>query len=234
MPGCVSALDGWVVKTRQPTKAEAGPSIMSYRNRKQIWGMLVLGGCDARCKFNFFSTRCSGATHDHMAWSMSSLKRIFDEGRLPKKYYVIGDEAFVNTEQFLVPWSGRGLGLYKDSFNYHLSKMRQCIERAFEMMTQRWGNFWRPLRVDLSRWGLVCTVAAKLYNFCIDRNIDVFQRYERDVADGDTWEVLHNNENSNTSNTSLRPAGDRRRVFTSALESAGILRPRHAQCNSRA
>jgi hypothetical protein len=230
MTGCVSTFDGWVVKTRQPTRAEAGASVMSYRNRKQMWGVLVLAGCDARTRFNYFSARCSGATHDHLAWEMSSFKRMLDEGKLPRQYYVVGDEAFVNCNQFLVPWSGRGLGLYRDSFNYHLSKMKQCIERAFGLMTQRWGVFWRPLRVSLSRWGLVCTVAAKLHNFCVDRSIPMFVRYGADVHEGDVWEVIDNVAPDELA----RPTGDRRRVITAELEARGIVRPRHAQCNSRA
>ena len=39
---------------------------------------------------------------------------------------------------------GRGLDRYKDSFNYWLSHSRQAVERAFGMLTQRWGIFWRP------------------------------------------------------------------------------------------
>mmetsp|Transcript_20236 Transcript_20236/g.29052 ORF Transcript_20236/g.29052 Transcript_20236/m.29052 type:complete len:117 (-) Transcript_20236:50-400(-) len=79
-----------------------------------------------------------------------------------------GDEAFVNTQQFLVPWSGRGLDPWKVSFNYHLSSMRQCIERSFSHLTQRWGIFWRPLQCGVDKWTLVCTVTAKLHNYIID------------------------------------------------------------------
>ena len=35
-----------------------------------------------------------------------------DSNLLPEEYYVIGDEAFVNTNQFLVPWSGVCLFCY--------------------------------------------------------------------------------------------------------------------------
>jgi hypothetical protein len=31
-----------------------------------------------------------------------------DPGFLPDEYYVIGDEAFACTDQFLVPWGGTG------------------------------------------------------------------------------------------------------------------------------
>lgn len=43
------------------------------------------------------------------------------------------------------------------------------IERAFGLLVQRWGIFWRPLRVDMQRIPLIITVACKLHNICIDR-----------------------------------------------------------------
>ncbi len=146
MNGCVLAVDGWICKTRMPTFEEVGQSIISYRNRKFCWGILVIAGCDATCKFKLFSARSSGGTHDHVAWGGCQLYNMISQNHLPEEYYFIGDEAFVNTNQFLIPWSGTGLGKFKDSFNYHLSSMRQCIERAFGLLTQRWGIFWRPLR----------------------------------------------------------------------------------------
>jgi hypothetical protein len=99
------------------------------------------------------------------------MKVEMDAGRLPCDFYIIGDEAFSCTDQLLVPYGGRGLGVWKDSFNYHLSSMRQCIERAFALYVQRWGIVWRALRTDFNRWPLVLTVCAKLHNFCIDRQV---------------------------------------------------------------
>ena len=148
MHGCVTAIDGWVAKCRKPTRSEV-TDIMAYRNRHDCWGLVVLAGCDAHCRFTMFSTMNSGSTNDTIAWDLSLLKKIIiDEGRLPNRYYIIGDEAFSCSNQLLVPYSGRGLGPWKDSFNYHLSAMRQCIERAFALLVQRWGILWRPLRSD--------------------------------------------------------------------------------------
>lgn len=38
LQGCVSAIDGWVCVTRQPTIAEVGATVSSYRNRHQCFG----------------------------------------------------------------------------------------------------------------------------------------------------------------------------------------------------
>ena len=46
MKGCVTAIDGWVAKTRKPMRSEVG-DIIAYRNRHDCWGLVVLAGCDA-------------------------------------------------------------------------------------------------------------------------------------------------------------------------------------------
>ena len=107
-----------------------------YRNRKGLWGITVLAGCDARGKFMMFSCNGSGSANDVLAWRWSAMKNDVvspDDGKskslLPENYFFIGDEAFVCEKQFLVPFSGRGIGSIKDSFNFHLSVRRQVIER---------------------------------------------------------------------------------------------------------
>jgi hypothetical protein len=147
---CVMAVDGWVCKTRQPTKKEVGQAVASYRNRKQCFGLVVLAGCDSKCKFTMLSVKSSGSTHDCTAWEATNMKTVLDLQLLPFKYYLIGDEAFVCTNQFLTPYSGSNLTMWQDSFNYHLSRMRQCIERAFGILTQRWGIFGEILDVTLT------------------------------------------------------------------------------------
>lgn len=126
MTGCVLAIDGLVIKTRVPYTSEV-ENINAYHNRHDCFGLVVLAGCDSNLKFNLFSCCSSGSTNDSLAWEMCTLKRVLDEKLLPKKYYFIGDEAFACGPQMLSPWPGRGIGEWKDSFNYHLSSMRQCI-----------------------------------------------------------------------------------------------------------
>jgi hypothetical protein len=149
---------------------------------------------------------------------------------LPKPYYFIGDEAFSNTDQFLVPWSKSSTcsDVYKDSFNYHLSSMRQCIERSFAMLTQRWGIFWRPLRCSFNKWTLVCTVAAKLHNFLIDMDETfntIQSRHKEDICDGDVHSIMLNGNFHDDFNVPQRPIGDRRREITDILSDAGKHRP---------
>ena len=48
--GCVTAIDGWVARTRKPFNSEVA-DVMSYRNRHDCWGLVVVAGCDAHCRF---------------------------------------------------------------------------------------------------------------------------------------------------------------------------------------
>jgi len=233
--GCVTAIDGWVAQTRKPSRDEVR-DIMSFRNRHDCWGLVVLAGCDARCYFTMFSCINSGSTNDSTAWEASAMKRLLEAGRLPGRFFLIGDEAFSCTNQLLVPWPGRGIGVWKDSFNYHLSAMRQCIERAFALLVQRWGVLWRPLRSQFSRWTLVLTVCAKLHNYCLDRNIPLSRhRFEEDIEDADEPAVLLNQDDPEEQQQLVGGgAANKRTAFTRGLQDLGVRRPLFAQINSRA
>lgn len=222
----VSAIDGWVCRTRCPTSDEVMfPA--HYRNRKGFFGIVVIAGCESNLRFNIFSPKCSGATHDSLAWEVASAKHlIIDDKKLPADFVIIGDEAFVTSEQLWTPWSGHGLDEWKDAFNYHLSAMRQCIERAFALLTQKWGIFWRPLRCAHDRWPLVCMVAAKLHNYCIDMEEDQnnMERFEEDIEDGDEHCLNLNQYLNSITTEERRPSGESRRRMTNYFEINGVRR----------
>ena len=151
-----------------------------------------MAGCDDRCKFTMWSTQCPGSTNDCIAWEFTHLYReVLGKDRLPVKYYFVGDEAFVNTNNFLSPWPVTELNGERDGFNYHLSSsMRQCIERAFGILVNRWGIFWRPLTFRYDKWTLVLRTCAKLHNLCIDANLAVPPPSQGDIKDGDEIDIL--------------------------------------------
>jgi hypothetical protein len=238
MKGCVMAMDGWVCQTRCPSKTES-PNQICYRNRKQMWGILVFAGCDHKCRFTMLSTRCPGATNDSLAWTMSELKmQVIDTNMLPPQYYFVVDEAISSTEYVLCPYGGRGIGTWRDSFNYHLSCMRQCIERAFGILTRRWGIFWRPLSCDLARWSLIVQVCGKLHNLCIDFNLDNINIAvaEEDHEEGDSAEVFLNRytaEHAGEWPTNADNSSQRRLNITKYFKEQGWSRPPHAHANNR-
>ena len=106
LDGCVLAMDGFAVLTRQPYDKEVLYK-KDYRYRKGGFGIVVLAGCDKKCRFIVASCNHSGSTNNIIAWQHMDLYEAVEiDGMLPSKYFFIGDEAFTNTNQFLSPWPG--------------------------------------------------------------------------------------------------------------------------------
>lgn len=226
---------GLVIRTRCPSPREmrafAAPDLSSFINRKGFYGIVVLAACRANLEFVFFSAKHTGSTNDVVAIDGCEGGRILlgkSEIQLPTGYYGIGDEAFICTDTLLTPWSGRGLEQNKDSFNFLLSAMRQCIERAFGVFVGRWGVFRRPLVVGAAKWGLVTGVCAKLHNYCIRMGENVpAPPLPRDVQVGDEEAVIDNSMNE-TSVCGKRTGGipsSLRRNLTTAIGAWGQMRP---------
>ena len=197
--------------------------------------MVAIAGCDADCTFKFWTCCHTGSTNDALAITGSHGGRILmgsslpeverPQEQLPQKYYGVGDDAFTNCNTLLAPWPGQHLDIWKDSFNFHLSAMRQCIERAFGLMMRRWGIFHRWLEVSLKKWGFVTAVCAKLHNYCIRRGLgEPPPHYTDDVEDGDAAQVISNKERGKEARQrgAQRP---RRQALTDALKAAGQAQP---------
>jgi len=169
----------------------------------------------------------SGSTNDSLAWSWCPAKEIVEGDSWPSNFYTIGDEAFVNTNQFLIPYAGRGLSQDKDAFNWCLSKMRQCIERAFGLMVERWGILWRPLRVRFDRMPQLLMCVARLHNFCIDCDDNtIIERANRDTEPVDRSEIILNEQHLEEGEVRVVIAGYLlRRNLTQDIDNRGIRKP---------
>ena len=236
MKGCVMAIDGLLVRTRAPTEDEVlNPK--DWLCGKGGFAILAMAGADIKGRFVAATANYSGTTHDSTAWERSELHHAVDEGRLPEKYFIIGDEAYACKEQVLCPYSGRGLGVAKDAFNYYLSHSRQCIERAFGMLIQRWGIFWRKFRFAYERWSQVIILCMKLHNFCQERSLAIpSRRFNEDCVPGDDIMVAGNDDYLPDDIKELRQRSRCKKRFdiTLYLESRGMRSPIHACGNSRA
>lgn len=112
LKGCVLAIDGFGVGTRQPFEWEVKRP-KDYRFRKGGFALVVLAGCDVNAKFIAASCNHSGSSNDIIAWGDSKLFQMLElRKELPEQYFFIGDEAFTNTDQFVSPWPGKHFVLY--------------------------------------------------------------------------------------------------------------------------
>ncbi len=81
----------------------------------------------------------SGSTNDSLAWDISEASKVVEHPDWPSHFCVIGDDAFVCTNNFLTPYSGFGPGPCKDAFNFYLSSMRHnfCIDKSDVPLRER-------------------------------------------------------------------------------------------------
>lgn len=124
---------------------------------------------DSNCKSINISMQVCFSTHDSTDHILSGLSKAIRNERVPSWAHIVLDEAYVNTPQELSPYKEDNLGVYEDSFNFHLSLHRQVVERAFGILVGRWGIFLRLLRVAFDKIPLITRVACKLHNLCVDR-----------------------------------------------------------------
>jgi hypothetical protein len=168
-PGTVAAGDGVVFRIQRPPKAAVGGDVSSFFTRKGYYAYGMQAFVDASCRFVSISMKMCASTHDSTAYAVSDLARAIREGKLASWAHIVLDEAYTNRPQELSPFKGRNLDIWRDSFNYHPSLHRQVVERAFGLLVQRWGVFWRPLRCAFHRIPLLIRVCCKLHNLCIER-----------------------------------------------------------------
>jgi len=87
--------------------------------------------------------------------------------------FLQGDSAYPLTSFLQVPYElpdllGNNPTGARDSFNYFHSCNRMHVECAFGELIMRWGIFWRSLRFDLRKCGVIIQAAMLLHNFIID------------------------------------------------------------------
>lgn len=224
-------------RMQRPHREVVDGDVASFFTRKGYYAYGMQGFVDSRCKFLSISMKTCSSTHDSTAYFVSDVSNAIRDGRLASWAHIVLDEAYANTPQELSPYRGRSLDIWKDSFNYHLSLHRQCVERAFGILVQRWGVFWRPLRVAYRRIPLLIRVACKLHNFCIDKmGMPTYVEIARgDARMGDIASPLFTdgtNGNFRGRRSDLEET-DVRRHLTAKLRALGIMRPAHSRHSSR-
>lgn len=163
--GQVGAIDGCDFTMRNPGKAVPNPRRF-FVERKGHYEMLCTAICDSRRRFIYYDMSFEACTHDSLAWSGSPLGGRIDAllKQHDQGYFLNGDNAYVLSNTMIVPGGG-------DDFDFYQSSNRMAIECSFGMLIRRWGVFWRPLEVKMSRRVSLIGAAMKLHNFCINENI---------------------------------------------------------------
>lgn len=180
--GLLGAGDGLLVHINQPKERDLdGKPASIYHNRKNCFALVVLGFCDAFCRFITFEVNWPGSTNDCTAFGMSMLWAAYNNGLLPDWACFVADEAFSSYgAPVMTPFShsqlqramaegGDGQVLYRQmlAYNHVLSSLRIHIERAFGQLVRRWGILWRNLETSLQDSVNIILCCAILHNICV-------------------------------------------------------------------
>lgn len=92
-------------------------------------------------------------------------------GDLPPEYFLNGDNAYVLSNQMVVPCGNAA----NDDFDFEQSSNRICIECAFGILVRRWGILWRPLEMKFRRRAPIISCCMNLHNYCINKSIEEVQ-----------------------------------------------------------
>jgi hypothetical protein len=97
------------------------------------------GVCEHRLLFTHCYAGEVGSTHDAQvlrrsdAWSYINQR---NEIMFPEDTHIVGDKAYPCLPQLITPFRNNG-HLNERNFNYRLSVVRSCIERAFALLKKR-------------------------------------------------------------------------------------------------
>jgi hypothetical protein len=98
---CIGALNGILLKVSKPANIYH-PVKCYYCKGCYAFHLLVV--IDSRYKVRYISVRCAGATHDNLAFSVSSLNGRLLTGDLEEGFWIATDEAYTCSESILTPW----------------------------------------------------------------------------------------------------------------------------------
>ncbi|RCN36507.1 hypothetical protein ANCCAN_17618 [Ancylostoma caninum] len=125
LPNIVGAMDGTYVRMLKPPHSES-----QYYCRKPFCALNVLAVVDARGRFTYVNANFSGSLHDSAVYSLSKLREAFEEGRVPRRFCLLGDSGFNNGSDILPPiWSPRTR--QQRRYNKTHKKMRVIVECTF-------------------------------------------------------------------------------------------------------
>lgn len=165
---CTGVIDGLCISI-SPRKVRNQTQYFS--GGKQKFCVNMQGVCDSNGLFIAVTCKHVGSTNDSAAFETSNLKQLCSQQKFP--YHWMGDNAYSISPTMLVPFICTFVGFQYESFNFYLSQLRVTIERAFGMLIQRWGIFWRKLKFDIPFILEIIHACCRLHNYCLKQNIPI-------------------------------------------------------------
>lgn len=176
-PLCIGALDGKHIAFTPSSK-----NANFFFNYKGFHSIILLAIADAHAKFLFVEAGFNGRLSDGGALQRSDFMHIleFPEKYLPPRksignnrtlpYVFVGDNAFPLMPNLMTPFPYSTMDGSKQLFNYSLSRSRQCIERAFGLMSNRFQILQKRIRLDETKTRKIVLACCVLHNFLVENS----------------------------------------------------------------
>jgi DDE superfamily endonuclease len=103
--GCVGCLDGILLKIQTPASKDVGNVKSFFSGHYQTYGINVQAACDYQSRFTSVCIAAPGGSNDIAAFRKTPLQAIVNA--LPVGKYIIGDNAYICSENLLTPFSGK-------------------------------------------------------------------------------------------------------------------------------
>jgi len=145
-PNVIGCVDGKHICIKCPTKAGS-----LFCNYKQFFSVVLQGVAHSESTFIFIDIGAYGKQSDGSTFSASTLYHFMEdfESVVPERasfegsgtempFIILGDEAYPLKTYTMKPFARKDLSRTECVFNYRLSQARQCIERAFGILTAKW------------------------------------------------------------------------------------------------
>ncbi|XP_059914034.1 putative nuclease HARBI1 [Gadus macrocephalus] len=205
-------IDGCHVRIKPPS----GPDGHCYRNRKLFSSIILQAVCDHQGRFLDTYVGWPGSVHDSRVLRHSPLYRSLYP---PPGHFILADGGYPCLQHplpLITPYKRPVRGVGAQRFNWHHSRARSIIERAFGMMKTRFrAIFLQALEVHHTFVPHVITACAILHNICLGAD-DIMAPEEEDEPEDDVEE----DEGGDGLEVSGAPWRDQLSAEVSALEEA--------------
>ena len=175
---CVGALDGYLLRIPKVCigKNSGIPNPTKFYCRKNFYALNCQVACDAHRRVTSLSIKSPGAVPDLLAFLKGSLHANIQAGKLPAQFHFVGDNAYPESEQILVPCTRhqlrRDVRGRLDNYNFYHSQMRINIECCFGMLVNKFPILQTALpTTKLRRATEIFCVCCILHNLCIDERL---------------------------------------------------------------
>ncbi|OWZ01040.1 hypothetical protein PHMEG_00027649, partial [Phytophthora megakarya] len=106
-----------------------------------------------------------GGMNDSYAFQRWRLIKVLQN--IDGKYFVIGDNAYVQSKRVMTPFNKAQLVDHadRDSYNFHISQLRIRIEMAFGLLVNKWRIVKQHLHVRLRHCRIIISACMRLHIF---------------------------------------------------------------------